>query len=152
MVLIRIREGYSKKKLNKESDKDQKLHSIIFFISSEAITGQHLRILAHIAEMVGSKNFLQRWCNADNDEELREILLRDERFIKITLNPDDNTQQYVGKMIKEISFPGQSLITIIRRNGEIKIPHGITVLQEGDELSIIGEIEDINELKKLIDK
>ncbi|MDZ7807673.1 MAG: amino acid permease [Gracilimonas sp.] len=150
MVLVRIREGYSKKKLSKDSDKDQKLHSIIFFVSSEANTGQHLRILAHIAEMVGSKNFLQRWCKADNDEELREIMLRDERFIKITLNSDDNTQQYIGKMIKEISFPGQSLITIIRRGGEIKIPHGITVLQEGDELSIIGEVEDINELKGML--
>jgi len=150
LVLVRIREGYSKKKLDEDGEEDNKLHSIIFFISSEAKTGQHLRILAHIAEMVGSKNFIQRWCNADNDEELREILLRDERFIKITLNPDDKTQQYIGKMIKEISFPGQSLITIIRRGGDIKIPHGITVLQEGDELSIIGEVEDINELKKLL--
>lgn len=152
MVLVRIREGYSKKKLGNDEGKDQKLHSIIFFVSSEANTGQHLRILAHIAEMVGSKNFLQRWNNAENDEELREILLRDERFIKITLSPDDKTQQYIGKMIKEISFPGQSLITIIRRGGDIKIPHGITVLQEGDELSIIGEIEDIDKLKNMLKK
>ena len=56
------------------------------------------------------------------------------------------------KMIKEISFPGQSLITIIRRGGDIKIPHGITVLQEGDELSIIGEVEDINELKGMLEE
>jgi Trk K+ transport system NAD-binding subunit len=100
--------------------------------------------------MVGTKNFLQRWVNAKNDEEIKEILLRDERFIKITLSPDNNTQQYIGKMIKEVSFPGQSLITIIRRNGEIKIPHGITVLQEDDELSVIGEVEDINEIKKML--
>ncbi|MDR9417275.1 MAG: PTS sugar transporter subunit IIA, partial [Gracilimonas sp.] len=153
LVLVRIRDGYSKEKINKRA-KDKsgngKLHSIIFFVSSEANTGQHLRILAHIAEMVGTKNFLQRWVNAKNDEEIKEILLRDERFIKITLNPDNNTQQYIGKMIKEVSFPGQSLITIIRRNGEIKIPHGITVLQEDDELSVIGEVEDINEIKKML--
>lgn len=153
LVLVRIRDGYSKEKINNRASREKggnKLHSIIFFVSSEAKTGQHLRILAHIAEMVGSKNFLQRWIAAENEEEIKEILLRDERFIKITLNPDDSTQQYIGKMIKEISFPGQSLITIIRRKGEIKIPHGITVLQEGDELSIIGEVEDINELKKML--
>lgn len=153
LVLVRIKEGYSDEKVrSKKSDEEEaeKLHSIIFFVSSQKSTGQHLRILAHIAEMVGSKSFLQRWCKADSEEELREVLLRDERFIRITLNPDDNTQQYIGKMIKEVSFPGQSLITIIRRNGEIKIPHGITVLQEGDELSIIGEVEDISELKKML--
>ncbi|MBD3616875.1 MAG: amino acid permease [Gracilimonas sp.] len=153
LVLVRIKEGYSDKKLKKEksdSSSGEKLHSIIFFISPQENTGQHLRILAHIAEMVGSKSFLERWCRAESEEELREVLLRDERFIRITLNPDDNTQQYIGKMIKEVSFPGQSLITIIRRNGEIKIPHGITVLQEGDELSIIGEIEDIKELKTML--
>jgi len=154
LVLVRIKEGYSKGKIKKvnEEDSENKLHSIIFFVSSQANTGQHLRILAHIAEMVGSKNFLERWCKAENEEELREILLRDERFIKITLNSDDSTQKYIGKMIKEISFPGQSLITIIRRNGEIKIPHGITVLQEDDELSIIGEVEDIKELKNMLTK
>lgn len=154
LVLVRIKEGYSKKKIShkKAGESNQKLHSIIFFISGQENSGQHLRILAHIAEMVGSKSFLQRWCQADNEEELREILLRDERFIKITLNPDDKTQQYIGKMIKEVSFPGESLITIIRRNGEIKIPHGITVLQEGDELSVIGEVDDIKQLKKMLDK
>lgn len=148
LVLVRIREGYSKEKINKQGN--GKLHSIIFFVSSEANTGQHLRILAHIAEMVGTKNFLQRWVNAENEEEIKEILLRDERFIKITLSPDNKTQQYIGKMIKEVSFPGQSLITIIRRNGDIKIPHGITVLQEDDELSVIGEVEDINQIKKML--
>lgn len=153
LVLVRIKEGYSNKKVRTqkpEEEEVEKLHSIIFFVSSHKSTGQHLRILAHIAEMVGSQSFLERWGNAGNDEELREVLLRDERFIHITLNPDDSTQQYIGKMIKEVSFPGQSLITIIRRNGEIKIPHGITVLQEGDELSIIGEVEDISELKKML--
>ncbi|MDR9418099.1 amino acid permease [Gracilimonas sp.] len=154
LVLIRIKDGMENERIittnsDKKDDKS-KLHSIIFFVSSKENTGQHLRILAHLAEMVGSKSFLERWCKAENEEELREILLRDERFIRITLNPDDETQQFIGKMIKEVSLPGQSLITIIRRGGEIKIPHGITVLQEGDELSVIGEVEDINELKKLL--
>ncbi|SMO51644.1 amino acid permease [Gracilimonas mengyeensis] len=153
LVLVRIRDGYSQDKIEKsDGEEDEKLHSIIFFVSSRDNSGQHLRILAHIAEMVGSGSFLERWCKAANEEEIREILLRDERFIRITLTPDDSTQQYIGKMIKEVSLPGQSLITIIRRNGKIKIPHGITVLQEGDELSIIGEVEDINELKKLLNK
>jgi len=44
-------------------------------------------------------------------------------------------------------MPGQSLITIIERNGDIKIPHGNTQIQQGDQLSIIGELQDIQEIK-----
>ncbi len=48
----------------------------------------------------------------------------------------------------DIDLPGESLITILKRNGNIKIPHGHTVLKENDELSIIGEAQDIETLKQ----
>lgn len=155
MVLVRIKKGIKTEGLGHlKSDKSgsDKLFSILFLISSEGDTGQHLRMLAHIAEKVGVQNFTDRWLNAEGEVELREILLRDERFIRLVLSEKDDTKQYVGKMIKDLKLPGQSLITIIYRDGKVKIPHGITVVQEGDELSIIGEIEDINALKKLISK
>ena len=154
MVLIRIKGGLKVDKLKNLTAKkagDDSLKCLLFFISSEENSGQHLRILAHIAEMVGTKNFLNRWNEAENEEVLREILLRDERFIRLVLSNDDGTAEFVGKMIKDITLPGQSLITIIRRKDQIKIPHGITVLQEDDEISIIGEIEDIKKLKELLD-
>lgn len=153
LVLVRIKDGYSKYKIDRRDDersKTEKLYALLFFISSKENTGQHLRILAHVAEMVSSRSFIRRWRGAENKEELREILLRDERFIKFTLIESDNTEKYIGKMVKEIDLPGESLITIIRRDGKIKIPHGTTVLQKSDELSIIGEIQDIDELKKML--
>lgn len=152
IVLVRIKGGMQTKKLanlkSKKSGGDS-LHAIIYLVSSQEDTGQHLRMLAQIAEKVGVKNFIERWNNADDEGELREILLRDERFIRLVLTEEDDTSEFIGKMIKDLKLPGQSLITIIYRNGEIKIPHGVTVLQEGDELSIIGNKEDINSLKKL---
>ncbi|GAB5410841.1 MAG: amino acid permease [Balneolaceae bacterium] len=152
MVLVRIKKGITTEGLGHlKSDKSgsDKLYSILFLISSEEDTGQHLRMLAQIAEKVGVQNFMDRWLKAEGEVELRETLLRDERFIRLVLNKENETNQFVGKMIKDLKLPGQSLITIIYRNGEIKIPHGITVLQEGDELSIIGEKEDIKALQKL---
>lgn len=152
MVLVRIRQGLRVDNERSESFEvdSENLSCIIFLISPKSNSGQHLRIIAQIAEMVGSSSFIERWNAAENEGELREILLRDERFLKLELSADNNTQEFIGKMIKDVTLPGQSLITIIRRKGEIKIPHGITVLQEGDELSIIGEIEDIKELKKML--
>lgn len=46
-------------------------------------------------------------------------------------------------------MPGESLISILKRDGDIKIPHGKTVLQKGDRLLIIGEKEDIETLKEM---
>ncbi len=152
MVLVRIKKGIKTDDLGHLKDDksgSDSLYCILFLISSEEDTGQHLRMLAHIAGKVDVQNFKERWTTAEDEGELREILLRDERFIRLVLSKENDTNQYIGKMIKDMKLPGQSLITIIYRNGEIKIPHGITVLQEGDELSIIGEKEDIKSLQKL---
>ena len=154
MVLVRIKKGMKTEgidHLKTQKDASDKLNAILFFISSEENTGQHLRMLAQLAEKVGVQNFLKRWNEAEDEGELREILLRDERFIRLTLSTEDGTNQFVGKMIKDLDLPGQSLITIIYRNDEVKIPHGITVLQEGDELSIIGDKQDIKSLTKLLE-
>ena len=152
MVLVRIKPGIKTEDLGHlkaEKSGSEALHAIIFLISSEDDTGQHLRMLAQIAEKVGVQNFMERWLSAEDEGELREILLRDERFIRLVLSEENDTNQFIGKMIKDVRLPGQSLITIIYRNGDIKIPHGVTVLQGGDELSIIGDKEDIKTLKKL---
>ncbi len=150
IVLVRIKKGMKTEKIGHLKSESETIHAILYFVSSEEDTGQHLRMLAQIAEKVGVKNFIERWNAAEDEGELREILLRDERFIRLILDKNNGTGQYVGKMIKDLKLPGQSLITIIYRNGEIKIPHGVTVLQEGDELSIIGNKEDIDSLKKLL--
>jgi len=153
IILVRIKDGLLLNKLTEKkvnNADNQKLYAIIFFLSPKENSGQHLRILAHLAEMVGSKTFIERWNAAENEEEIKEILLRDERFIRLQLSKDNATGELIGKMIKDVDLPGESLITIIRSNNKIKIPHGITVLQEGDELSIIGEKEDIDKVKKLM--
>ncbi len=155
MVLVRIpeeisilTEGYEA--LDEENaNKVEKLRAIFFLVSSSENTGQHLRILAHLAEMVDSSHFIERWKNASTKSELREILLRDERFINITVSYDNRTNKIIGKKIKEIDLPGESLVAIIKRDGKITIPHGNTAIRDGDELSIIGNKQDISEIKEM---
>lgn len=158
MVLVRIpekisvpTEGFEILDENETGD-IEKLRAIFFLVSSSENSGQHLRILAHLAEMIDSRYFLDRWKKAANESELREILLRDERFINITVTSDNSTRDLIGKKIMEIDLPGESLVTILKRNGNIKIPHGRTVIEEGDKLSIIGEVEDINLIKEWKEK
>ncbi len=154
MVLVRLKKGLESadiEPLKNHSSVSEKLHAMLFFVSSSENTGQHLRMLAQLADKVGVQNFMSRWESASDEIELREILLRDERFIRLELSNENDTSQFVGKMIKDVKLPGQSLITIIYRKDEIKIPHGVTVLREGDELSIIGDKEDIDALRKLVE-
>ncbi|WP_234570292.1 amino acid permease [Rhodohalobacter sp. 614A] len=145
VALVRLTEG-----LETDNSDDDDIHCLIYLASSNQNSGQHLRILAHLAEMIDNVDFEERWLKAEDEGELREILLRDERFINITLKKGSKSEKAIGKMVKELDelLPGESLITMVKRDGELIFPHGNTVLQENDQLSIIGEKKDIEEIKK----
>lgn len=147
LVFVRVRGGIIPNS-DRKKNKKNKLFALIFLVSSEKHSSQHLRFLAHIAEMIDQESFLSRWKEAKDEVKIRELLLRDERFINLKINTRDMTANMIGKQIKEINLPGKSLIAILKRNGSIIIPHGDTVILEDDELSIIGELEDIEALKE----
>jgi len=155
VALVRLQEGIEMdreefEEIGDEEKKDGKIHCIIYLISSKKKGGQHLRIIAHLAEMIDSIDFYERWMSAEDEAHLREILLRDERFINITLKKGDITATMIDKSVKELELPGESLITLIKRDGKIIFPHGKSTLKENDELSIIGDKSDIKEMKKMI--
>jgi basic amino acid/polyamine antiporter, APA family len=154
IVLVRIKKGIQLDDENiaevlDTDDKDEILHALIYLVSSTKKSGQHLRILAHLAEMIDSVDFSSRWLEATDEAALREILLRDERFINISIKAYKKTSVLIDKQVKELQLPGQSLITLIKREGRIIFPHGKTVINEEDELSIIGEKSDIEEIRSM---
>ncbi|NGP89801.1 amino acid permease [Fodinibius halophilus] len=151
LVIVRVKEGVTIDDEHYDSlvgdQEGAKLYAIFFLVSPEEYSTQHLRFLAHTAEMIDQDDFLKRWKNAKDEAELREILLRSERFINIKVQSSNKTKDMIGKKMKEIKLPGESLVTMLKRKGEINIPHGNTVIQEGDRLSIVGDPEDIKEIK-----
>lgn len=155
IVLVRIKNGLPTDKEHFEDlegngqTEDKMLYALIFLVSSDDQASQHLRFLAHIVEMIDNKRFLERWKKAEDKEALRHLILRDERFISFTLRSDNQTKEMIGKEIKDLDLPGESLISMLKRDGNIKIPHGSTQLNEGDRLLIVGEQDDIKELKEL---
>lgn len=155
LFIVRIKDGLSAKSRYFDSgtedqvEEGNKLYAIFFLVSSERHATQHLRFLAHMAEMIDKQDFQERWLNAQNESELREILLRDERFINLVVRADNTTGSMIGKKIHEIELPGESLVAILKHEGDVNIPHGNTIIQEGDELSIIGNTDDIKRIKEL---
>ena len=122
------------------------VYALIFLVTPETKPGLDMRLVGHLAEVVQPESFLKRWLNAESEKELREILMSDEHFIHVSVDDNRYLKDQIGLKIGEIRLPGESLIAIIYRHGDLIIPHGNTELEPGDELSIIGQPEDIRTL------
>ena len=122
------------------------VYALIFLVTPETKPGLDMRLVGHLAEIVQPESFLKRWLNAESEKELREILMSDEHFIHVSVDDNRYLKDQIGLKIGEIRLPGESLIAIIYRHGDLIIPHGNTELEPGDELSIIGQPEDIKTL------
>lgn len=120
--------------------------ALFFLASPQADPALHLRILAQIAGRVDEDSFQQEWEGARDDHALKEVLLRDERFLTLRIAKARKTAPFVGRALREVSMPEDTLITVVRRHGEAFVPRGSTVLREGDRVTIIGTPERIREL------
>ena len=122
------------------------IHAFFFLVSPSENPGQHLRILAQIAGRVDDEDFLKDWLAANDEQELKEILLRDERFLSLRIRSNSPSSVLIGRSLGEIRMPEGSLVALIRRKGETIIPRGQTVLEEGDRLTVIGDAHGIEKL------
>jgi mannitol/fructose-specific phosphotransferase system IIA component (Ntr-type) len=149
MVMVRTKKGVIveiDEEFIGEEEASVPVHAFFFLISPEENPGQHLRILAQLAGHVDDDKFMRHWLAAQNEQEIKEILLRDDRYLSLILQTNHKTESLIGKAIYDLELPEGSLIVIIHRAGNIVIPRGHTILQEGDRLTIIGYPEGIEKL------
>jgi basic amino acid/polyamine antiporter, APA family len=130
----------------------EKIHAFFFLVSPEENPGQHLRILAQIASHVDNKSFIKKWLGAKNEQEQKELLLRDDRFIRIHLRPNSRASALIGIPISKLDLPESCLVALVHRAGKIVVPKGQIVLSENDHLTIIGYPEGILELYEKYDR
>ncbi len=155
MVLVRSRAGVcvpppSDDPAESESaDAARKVHALFFLVSPEQEPGRHLRILAQIAGRIEDESFLDAWLAARDHQKLKEVLLRDERFLVLHVGRTEATEPLIGVRLCDIGFPKGTLTTMIRRGGEIFVPNGGTALQRGDRLTIIGDPKGIEQLRNI---
>lgn len=121
-------------------------NALIILTTPTENAGLDMRLVGHLAEIVQAEHFLSRWLNAKTDKELHKILISDEHFAHLTVKENSYFADKIGSKIGDINLPGNCLIAIIYRNGDLIIPHGDTELERGDELSIIGNPANIKSL------
>ena len=148
MILVRTLQPCFVKALNFSGKTSMQgpIHAFFYLISPNENPGQHLRILAQIAGRVDDENFIKDWMNATDDQELKEILLRDERFFSLTIRNNTPSSALIGNSLRDIQMPEGCLVALIRRKGETIVPRGLTELMEGDRLTIIGDAQGIEQL------
>ena len=119
------------------------IHAMFLLVSPEASPGVHLRILAHLAGRLEKDDFMPAWLEADGEQALKEILLRDERFVSVAVDPDTPGETLVDQPLHGMALPDDVLVAMIRRRNRVFVPRGGTVLRSGDRLTVIGEPESL---------
>jgi amino acid transporter/mannitol/fructose-specific phosphotransferase system IIA component (Ntr-type) len=151
LVLVRCVKGVSIQifdPITHEAEHTEIVYGLFFLVSPEKNPSQHLRILAKIAGRLDDDDFLEKWNSAQSENEIKDALLFDEKFLSIIVKSGENSSSFIGLEIRRLDFPRNCLITTIRRDGGTIIPKGDTILMELDKLVIIGDSKGIKELRE----
>ncbi len=124
------------------------IQAMFFLASGKADPGRHLRILAQIASRVEEEGFLAELLGAADEQKLKEILLRDDRFLSLRIESGRRSEVLDGKALRDLYMPDGTLVALIRRGDESIIPRGGTVLRKGDRLTFIGEPRGVRALSE----
>ena len=141
LVMVRAKQGVVvdvDDDLLVDHDADNPVYAFFFLVSPEEKPSQHLRLLAQIAERATDEDFMHEWMDCENEQEIKEILHRDEYFIYLVLGKDTKAASMIGEAVRDVDLPAGCMIEIVHRGDDIQIPREDTVLQEGDRLTIIG--------------
>ncbi len=152
MVIVRGKEGihisFKDPLKDLDHEEDAIVNAIFFLVSPEKDPTQHLRILAQIAGRVEEDGFEQEWMNAEDEQDLKEALIHEDRCLSLFVDKETASDHLIGKALKEIRFPEGCLVALLRRDSETIVPSGKTIIEEGDRLTIIGDPKGMSELKK----
>jgi basic amino acid/polyamine antiporter, APA family len=156
VVLVRARRGVTVAgagrfpgagTVNSEATQSGRVEALLFLVTPEGLATQHLRLLAQLVSMVEITGFSRAWRRASSDQELLETLLRDERFASFVVGDPGPPSRMVDKRLRELDFPGDTLVAMVRRGDRTIVPDGDTLLREGDRLTVIGSPNDVARLQ-----
>jgi amino acid transporter/mannitol/fructose-specific phosphotransferase system IIA component (Ntr-type) len=117
-----------------------------FLVNPPSDSRQQLRMLSRLVDIIEREEFVEEMFDHKSHRKIKEYLLHNERFFTVRLLPQSAQFELVGKKLKEISLPPDVLVALIERDSETFAPHGDTVLEEHDALTLIGEPKSIAQL------
>jgi amino acid transporter/mannitol/fructose-specific phosphotransferase system IIA component (Ntr-type) len=148
MVLLRCREGL--RPGAGDAATAEPVRAVVCLLSPADDAALHLRVLSQIASHAVEPCFMERWCEATRPQQLREVLLRDERHLSVELAVGAQAASWMGCPAQGLDLPDDVLLAVIRRDGVPHVPSRRTVLREGDRLTFIGSAVGIEKLRAVL--
>ncbi len=148
LVIVRTLDGLDPQSERDELLGEEPIHASFFLVSPEGDASRHLRFLAQLAVRVEEPGFMSAWRIARDEGALKEILLRSERSLAVTLEAGRPLAGWIGKTPGQLALPPGVLIALLRRGDETIVPGGSTGLLAGDRLTLIGEPRSISALRR----
>jgi hypothetical protein len=146
--LVRCRAGLQIEQEASDGEGPPPVHAIIFLVSPQEHPGRHLRTLANLAGRIEDPEVLERWMEARNGQELKETLLRPERYVAVELSDNASSDAYVGQPIGALDLPSGLYIGFMARDGQSVTPHDGRKLRSGDRLTFIGDPIEIDRIRR----
>ncbi len=143
IVIVRSHPGVFVNHDNNTITEKVPIHAFFFVVSPENSSGQHLRIIAELINHIETDDFSHAWETAQDEHEMKEILLHSDRLLTLWIDADTRTSDFIGKSMRDLNLPEGVLVALVTREKDVLIPRGGTTLQEGDRITIIGEPEGI---------
>ncbi len=125
----------------------EEVHTLMFLVVPKKPVGLDLRLAGHLAEVIQSDQFEERWLESESERDMNEVLMRDDHFLHGHVKQFPALLKQAGKKISEITLPASCLIAMIERDGELLMATPEVFLYETDEVAIIGEPTDLDNLK-----
>ena len=122
------------------------VRAVFCLVSGEDDPGRHLRILAQLASCVEAEEFMKTWLAAEHEQDLKEVLLRNERFRTLRVRSGTPAEVLIGRALTEFMLPAGSAVALLGRSGKAVVPRGHMLIEDGDRLTIIGTQEALREL------
>jgi chloride channel protein, CIC family len=69
------------------------------------------------------------------------------QFIEVVVDPDAPA---AGLEVREVSWPPRTILTSIRRHGEVVMPNGLTRLEPGDEVLALTGVDHAEQVRQLL--
>jgi len=143
IIIVRSEQGVLLDHDNDSGTGKVRIHALFYTVSPESSSGQHLRIIAQLINHIETDDFAHTWEIAQNEQEIKEILLHDDRVLTLWIAENTRTQSLIGKAMRDLTLPEGTLVALIRRGDAVLFPRGNTTLEIGDRITIIGEPDDI---------
>jgi len=124
------------------------VRAILVLVSPKDDVRAHLNALARLASRAEDEVFMRDWVAAEGEQDLKEALLHDERFLSVLVGGHGAPGELVDREVRHVVLVEDALIAMVHRRGEVLIPRGRTKLLEGDRLTIVGSTEAIRELTR----